>query len=93
MTSLAQVLQYKLLPWARQPDVTERFIVARSQMSAAQMPSGVQLLRPRIASSRVVVKNLRIYHNTRGVAARWPAAGLNEVNKLKMACVFGGGTD
>ena len=42
---------------------------------------------------RTIVKNQRQYSNTRGVSAKWPDAGLNEVQKLKLACVLSGHID
>jgi AraC-like DNA-binding protein len=92
MSTLTEMLQRKLLPWSRQ-NVHERFIVARPEMNRGRMPEGVHLQRRKINSKRVVVKNLRLYNNTRGVSATWPEAGLNEVNKIKLACVLGGNVD
>jgi len=40
MTYLAEVLHTKLIPWSQQ-NAGERSIVARPQMSAAEMPDGV----------------------------------------------------
>lgn len=89
MSTLIEILRDKLIPWSRH-NAAERFIVGRPIMNVDDMPDGVQLKRQKIISKRVVVKNLRLYNNTRGVAATWPEAGLNEVNKLKLACVFDG---
>jgi AraC-like DNA-binding protein len=92
MSLLAENLKNKLIPWSHQ-NGGERFIVARPRMSAAQMPAGVQLSRRKISGARTVVKNRRDYSNTRSIRAVWPQAGLNEVNKLKLACVLSGYID
>ena len=90
--NLSEIIRFKLIPWSQQ-NAAQRFIVARPKMSAAQMPPGAQIVPYQIRGKRVVVKNRRYYGNTRGVVALWPEAGLNEVNKLKLACVLGGHID
>lgn len=92
MPILVEILLDKLIPWS-QHNAAERFIVGRSKMGLDQMPHEVHLKRRKINSQRVVVKNLRLYDNQRGVSASWPEAGLNEVSKMKLACVFGGHVD
>jgi len=92
MSLLAETIHAKLIPWV-QHNAQERFIVAHSKMHASDMPSTVQLVRRKITSDRKVVKNLRLYNNTRGISATWPEAGLNEVNKIKLACVVDGFVD
>ncbi len=90
--TLSEIIRHKLLPWSQQ-SATQTFILARGQMSTAQMPPGAQISHHEIRGKRVVVKNRREYGNTRSVAARWPESGLNEVNKLKLACVLNGHID
>jgi AraC-like DNA-binding protein len=90
--SLAEVIRRQLIPWSQQ-NAVERLVIARGEMSDAPLPPGAQLSRRKVRGRRTVVKNLRLYDNTRGVAAVWPAAGLNEVNKIKIACVLSGHID
>lgn len=71
----------------------ERFIVARPGMTAAQMPEGVVLARKKLIGPRVVVKNQRIYGNTRNLIAEWPNADMQEVGHYKMVCVLSGAID
>jgi len=92
MLELSSLIQHQLIPWSRQ-NVSSRFIVAHSEMSAATLPPGVKLLKHKIQEKRTVVKNRRDYSNTRGFTARWGDAGLNEVPKLKLACVLNGHID
>jgi two-component system response regulator YesN len=92
MSILAETLHTKLIPWSRD-NASGRFIVARSKMYASDIPPTVQLVRRKITSNRKIVKNLRLYNNTRGISATWPEAGLNEVNKIKLACVVDGSVD
>jgi AraC-like DNA-binding protein len=92
MSLLADALKNKLIPWSRQ-DLSERFIVAREKMSAAQMPDGVTLARRKIVGPRVVVKDRRYYGNTRGLKAHWPEAKLGQWDHYKMVCVLGGKID
>lgn len=92
MSDLSLLLHEKLIPWARQ-NAAQRFIVARPQMEAEQLPADVQLVPCPMRGKRNIVKNQRQYSNTRGVSAKWPEAGLNEVQKLKLACVLNGHID
>jgi len=92
MPTLSEILRTKVLPWSQQ-NAAERFIVGRSKMSPAKMPDGTQLKRRKITEKRIISKNQRNYNNTRNVAAHWPEAGLNEVNKYKLACVLDGYVD
>lgn len=80
------------MPWAQQR-CAEKFIVAGSSLAKTRLPAGVQLRPHKIIGKRVVVKDRRYYKNTRGLAALWPEAGLNEVHKLKLACVLSGHID
>lgn len=92
MSALSEIIANKLIPQLRD-DVAEHFIVARPQMRASQMPSGVELIPHKIIGKRVLVKGDRFYDNTRGITATWPKMNLNEVSKLKMAYVLGGHID
>jgi len=92
MSYFAELLQHKLIPWSRQ-NPQERFVVARPDMEALHLPITVQVQRRKIRGKRVIVKNLRLYQNTRNIVALWPDAGLNEVNQFKLACVVGGHLD
>ena len=92
MLDLAKILRTQLLPWA-QHNPRERFIIARPEMEAAQMPPEVKLAYNKITGRRVIVKNRRDYDNTRNVTAVWPAEGLNEVNKFKLVCTLTGHID
>ena len=67
--------------------------MARSKMSAAQMPDGVILKRRKIVGPRVIVKNRREYGNVRSRIANWPEAGLQEWEHYKMVCVLKGQMD
>jgi AraC-like DNA-binding protein len=92
MSLLAETLRAKLIPWSRH-NAQERFIVAHSKMSAAQMPDGVLLKRRKIVGPRVIVKNRREYGNVRSRIANWPEAGLQEWEHYKMVCVLKGQMD
>ena len=91
MLSLEQILRDKLIPWS--DNAGERVIVARTKMTASALPSGVRLEKRQLKGKREVVKNRRIYQNTRALSALWPDCGLNEVNLLKLACVISGAVD
>lgn len=92
MSLLSESLRTKLIPWSGQ-NASERFIVARPKMSAAEMPEGVVLKRRKILGSRVIVKNKREYSNVRSLTANWPEAGLQEWEHYKMVCVLKGQMD
>lgn len=92
MSYFAELLQHKLIPWSRQTP-QERFVVARPNLEETRLPASVQVTRRKIRGKRVIVKNLRLYQNTRNIVALWPDAGLNEVNQFKLACVVGGHLD
>jgi AraC-like DNA-binding protein len=92
MSILAETLHAKLIPWSRD-NASKRFIVARSKMSATEMPDGVILKRRKIAGPRVIVKNRREYGNVRSRIANWPEAGLQEWEHYKMVCVLNGRMD
>jgi AraC-like DNA-binding protein len=89
---LASLLRFRLLPWLVQNGAA-RFIVARPEMSTAQMPPDVRLRRRKIAGQRVIVRNRRYYNNARSVTALWPESDLNEVSTPKLACVLSGRVD
>jgi AraC-like DNA-binding protein len=88
MSLLSQALQKKLLHGA-----PPQFIVARSRMSAAQMPDGVKLVRRKIIGERTIVRGRRFYGNVRSQRATWPEAGLGEWENEKMVCVLNGRID
>lgn len=92
MSYFAELLQHKLIPWSRQTP-QERFVVAQPNLEEARLPASVQVTRRKMRGKRVIVKNLRLYQNTRNIVALWPDAGLNEVNQFKLACVVGGHLD
>lgn len=92
MPSLSEILDTKIIPWSQQ-QAASRIILASSEMSQEQMPSGVRLDRRNIPSKRVLVKNKRVYNNVRNVIATWPDAGLQELGKYALACVFDGAVD
>jgi len=92
MSALTKILQTKLIPWSTQ-NARERFIVTRTNMHQRDMPDGAQILPRKIKGKRVVVKNQRIYKNSRHVTARWPESGLIEVQKFKLMCVLEGAID
>jgi AraC-like DNA-binding protein len=90
MSLLSESLRAQLIPWSKL-NAEERFIVARSKMSAAQMPDGVILKRRAIVGPRVIVKNRREYRNARNQTAKWPEAQMDEWTQYKMVCVLAGG--
>lgn len=92
MSYLAEILEQKLIPWSGQ-ETASRMIVARPVMKPADLPAGVQLVRSKISSERVVMKNQRLYNNKRSITALWPQAGLNEFSYFKLACVISGHID
>jgi AraC-like DNA-binding protein len=87
--NISEIIRHKLMLWSQQR-CAEKFIIAGPHLSKARLPTGVQLTPHKIRGKRVVVKDRRYYKNTRGLAALWPEAGLNEVHKLKLACVLTG---
>lgn len=56
------------------------------------MPYGVELTKKKITGKRVIIRNRR-YGNQRRHHARWPEAGLHEVEIPKLVCVVNGTTD
>lgn len=89
MQLLARILKAKLIPWAK-AGVTERIIVARKKMLAAELPSGVEITYRKIPGRRIVVKGTRPYGNTRLVTAQWPEAGMHELEVPRFICVVDG---
>ena len=89
MQHLQKILQEKVLPWAK-AGAAERIIIARQRMSAAEMPSGVQLTYHKIPGKRVIVKSGRNYGNTRLISAKWPESGMHEVENARFICVAEG---
>jgi AraC-like DNA-binding protein len=92
MQNFEQILQRKLIPWAK-AGAAERIIVARKRMSLANVPQGVQLTYRKIHGKRVIVKGSRLYGNTRYVCARWPEAGMHELETPRFICVVEGQAD
>ena len=89
MPLLADYLRRKLIPWMNdKPE--ERFIVGRTRMQQAHMPSGVTLARRAIKGDRVIVKNRRYYGNIRTFTARYPEAGLVEMDIYKVVVILAG---
>ena len=71
----------------------DRFVVARSKMSAASMPDGVVLEKRKIVGPRVIIKNRRHYGNVCSLIARWPEVGLGESENYKLVYVLAGNCD
>jgi AraC-like DNA-binding protein len=90
--TLSEIIRSQILPWSQQ-NAAQRFIIARSEMSAAQMPPGVRLRHQKICGQRVIVRNRRYYNNARSVIALWPKSDLNEASTPKLACVLSGHVD
>lgn len=90
--NVLEIVRHKLVPWAQQR-CAEKFIVAGPDLAETRLPAGTQLRPHEIRGKRVIVKDRRYYKNTRGLVALWPDAGLNEVHKLKLACVLTGHVD
>lgn len=89
MPLLADCLRRKLIPWmSEKPE--ERFIVGRSKMQQAQMPGGVVLTRRAVKGERLIVKNRRYYGNIRTFTARYPEAGLVEMDIYKVVIILAG---
>jgi AraC-like DNA-binding protein len=86
---LEQILRDKLITWIK-AGATERIIVARPRMSAATVPSGVQITQRKMHSKRVVVKNHRYYGNVRYVSARYPEDDMDEAAIPRFICVIDG---
>jgi AraC-like DNA-binding protein len=91
MPTISQLLANKLIPWS--DNAASRIIVGNARMKASAMPGGVCLEKRPLSGKRIIVKNQRIYRNTRALAASWPDCGLNEVNAPKLACVLSGYVD
>lgn len=89
MPQLSRILQTQLIPWSA-PGVQQRFVVTHKAMRPGEMPDGVQLSPRPILGKRVIVKNQRLYKNSRHIAAHWPDSGLIEVPKYKLMCVLQG---
>lgn len=92
MSLLSESLRTKLIPWSQHRS-HQRFIVARPGMTTTQMPEGVVLTKKKLVGPRIVVKNRRIYGNTRNLIADWPNANMEEVGHYKMVCVLSGSID
>lgn len=89
MPLLADHLRQKLIPWMND-NPQQRFIVGRKRMQQAQMPRGVTLARRPIKGERIVVKNRRYYGNIRTFTARYPQAGLVEMDICKIVVILAG---
>lgn len=89
MPSIEQILQRKLIPWAK-AGAAERIIVARKRMSLATVPSGVELKYRKLEGRRVIIKGGRVYGNTRRISAKWPEAGMHEAENARLICVVEG---
>ena len=89
MQHFPQILQSKLLPWAKS-GVAKRVIVAKTRMSAAGMPPGAELIYRKIPGKRKIVKGGRLYGNTRLISAEWPEAGMHEAENARLVCVIDG---
>ena len=62
-------------------------------MRLVDMPDGVGLAKKSINEKRLIVKNQRLYNNSRHITACWPKSGLIEVQKYKLMCVLEGAID
>jgi AraC-like DNA-binding protein len=89
--SIEQLLREKFIPWS--DNACERIIVAGKTMRSSLLPDDVRLEKRPLIGKRVIVKNGRLYHNTRVISARWPDCGLNEVKLFKLAIVLSGNID
>ncbi len=89
MDYLQRILHDKLIPHAK-TGASERVIVARPQMDAADMPSGVKLIYRKIPGKRVIVRGGRLYGNVRLISAKWPEAGMHEVEEPRLIYVTDG---
>ncbi len=92
MSLLSQYLHTKLIPWS-QHRAHARFIIARPGMTASQMPEGMIIGKKKLVGPRALIKNRRIYGNTRNLIAEWPNANMEEVGHYKMVCVLSGSID
>ena len=89
MPLLADYLRQKILPWMND-NPQERFIVGRKRMQQAQMPPGVTLSRHSIKGERTIIKDRRYYGNIRTFSARYPDAGLVEMEVFKIVVILAG---
>jgi len=92
MPALTKILQNKLIPWTQQ-NPAKRFIITQSRMRPIDLPNGVELVKRKITEKRIIVKNQRLYNNSRHVTAYYPKSNLVEVQKYKLMCVLGGAID
>ena len=89
---LPGLLPRQLIPWA-QDTVRERIIVARHQMSAADMPENVLMERRPLRGKRRIDKGQRRYANARMRSVTWPEDHLIELEIPKIVCVINGVAD
>jgi AraC-like DNA-binding protein len=89
---LLPLLRSRLIPWS-QDDIRQRFVAACSTMETSSLPEGVSLERRKLRGHRCIVKNQRLYGNTRMVRADWPEDGLTEIEVPKLLCVVDGCAD
>jgi AraC-like DNA-binding protein len=91
MSELPASFWEMLIHWAER-DLEQRLVVARPEMSQAEMPPGVELSRKEIVGKRVLVRT-RDNGPQKVVKARWPEAGLHETYSPKLICVLKGMAD
>src|SRR5690606_22970122 len=76
-------------PWMHD-NPQERFLAGRKRMLQTQMPPGLTLARRTIKGERIIVKNRRYYGNIRTFTARYPQAGLVEMDIYKIVVILAG---
>jgi AraC-like DNA-binding protein len=91
-SAFLQLLSGRLILWS-QDDARQRFIVARSEMRASQLPEGVALERRKLHGHRRTMIGKRSYGNSRIYSADWPEDGLTEIEVPKLLCVVDGCAD
>jgi AraC-like DNA-binding protein len=89
---LPSLLRDRIISWASD-NARQRMIVARPRMSAAELPDGVQMKRRKLRGKRLIVREKRLYGNTRNISAEWPDDGLAEYESPRLICVVNGQAD
>jgi len=88
MSPLLSIFRDKLIPWST--DIASRIVVGRTPLTTSDLPESVQWEKRPLRGKREIIKNRRVYQNTRSVSAVWPTCHLNEVSLIKLACVLDG---
>jgi AraC-like DNA-binding protein len=89
---LVHLLRSTIIPWVTFPQ-SQRLVVARSTMRAADTPEGVTLEHRQLVGRRIVARGKRVHENQRLYTATWPEDNLQETTVPRISCVVNGVAD